>query len=241
MTSLPDYTAIPARQTGPGFPECGQSLAYDLVMRLPIVLWSTALAFLSVISLQEFTRTADLTLPSAVYYVNIAMRLSVIAYLVILAATVIIRRLPIGKALGLEPRISALVGTFLITAVILFPRCELSVPLGIVSTLLILTGEGFAVIILMQLRRSFSIMPEARELVTSGLYRFVRHPLYLAEEIVAIGSVMQFLSTWTVMLLILHIAFQLRRICNEEAILTEIFPHYSIYREKTAQIIPGVY
>jgi protein-S-isoprenylcysteine O-methyltransferase Ste14 len=169
------------------------------------------------------------------------MRLSVIAYLVILAATVILRRPPIGKARGVEPRISALAGTFLITAVVLFPRCELSLPVGIVSTLLILAGEGFAVVILMQLRRSFSIMPEARELVTSGLYRFVRHPLYLAEEIAAIGSVIQFFSVWTVMILVLHIAFQLRRIWNEEAVLSIVFTPYSIYKEKTAQIIPGIY
>jgi hypothetical protein len=28
---------------------------------------------------------------------------------------------------------------------------------------------------------------------------------------------------------------------NEEAILSEVFPHYSTYQEKTAQIIPGIY
>jgi protein-S-isoprenylcysteine O-methyltransferase Ste14 len=171
----------------------------------------------------------------------IAMRLSVIAYLVILAATVIMRRSPIGKARGLEPRISALAGTFLVTAIVLFPRRELSLPSAIVSTILVLVGDGFAVIILIQLRRSFSVMSEARELVTSGVYRFVRHPLYLAEEIAAIGSVMQFLSAWTVMLLAVHIAFQFRRMWNEEAILSAVFPHYATYKKKTAQIIPGIY
>jgi protein-S-isoprenylcysteine O-methyltransferase Ste14 len=186
-------------------------------------------------------RTADPALPGTAYCVIIAMRLSVIAYLVILAATVIMRRSPIAKARGLEPRISALAGTFLVTAIVLFPRRELSLPSAIVSTILVLVGDGFAVIILIQLRRSFSVMPEARELVTSGVYRFVRHPLYLAEEIAAIGSVMQFLSAWTVMLLAVHIAFQFRRMWNEEAILSEIFPHYPTYKKKTAQIIPGIY
>ena len=84
-------------------------------------------------------------------------------------------------------------------------------------------------------------LPEARELVTSGVYRFMRHPLYLAEEIAAIGSVMQFLSAWTAMLLAVHIAFQFRRMWNEEAILSAVFPHYATYKKKTARIIPGIY
>jgi len=75
-------------------------------------------------------------------------------------------------------------------------------------------------------------MAEARELVTSGVYRFVRHPLYLAEEIAAIGSAMQFLSAWTVMLLVVHIVFQFRRMRNEEAILSAVFPHYATYKKK---------
>jgi protein-S-isoprenylcysteine O-methyltransferase Ste14 len=210
-------------------------------MRLPILVWSTGLAFLSATALHRFVKTADPTLPDAAYYVNIAMQLSVIAFFMLLGVTAMIRKPPVGRMQGMEPRISALTGSFLIMAIALFPRRELSLPLGIASTLLILTGEGFAVVILMQLRSSFSIMPEARELITSGLYRFVRHPLYLAEEIAAVGSVMQFLSAWTVVLFVLHIAFQLRRIWNEEAVLSQVFPEYSMYKVKTSQIFPKIY
>ena len=241
MTTLPNGTGQPSRATGPAFFPCGKSGLYDLVMGLPILVWSTGLAFLSATALHRFVKTADPTLPDPAYYVNIAMQLSVIAFLMLLGVTVVIRKPPVGRMRGMEPRISALTGTFLIMAIALFPRRELSLPLGIASTLLILTGEGFAIVILMQLRSSFSIMPEARELVTSGLYRFVRHPLYLAEEVAAVGSVMQFLSAWTVMLFVLHIAFQLRRIWNEEAVLSQVFPEYSMYKVKTSQILPGIY
>jgi len=241
MTTLPNGTGQPSRATGPAFFPCGKSGLYDLVMGLPILVWSTGLAFLSATALHRFVKTADPTLPDPAYYVNIAMQLSVIAFLMLLGVTVVIRKPPVGRMRGMEPRISALTGTFLIMAIALFPRRELSLPLGIASTLLILTGEGFAIVILMQLRSSFSIMPEARELITSGLYRFVRHPLYLAEEVAAVGSVMQFLSAWTVMLFVLHIAFQLRRIWNEEAVLSQVFPEYSMYKVKTSQILPRIY
>jgi protein-S-isoprenylcysteine O-methyltransferase Ste14 len=110
-----------------------------------------------------------------------------------------------------------------------------------VSTLLILAGDGFAVFVLVRLRHSFSIMAEARELVTSGPYRLVRHPLYLAEQVATLGNVMQFLSVWTALLAVVQILFQLRRISNEEALLTEVFPEYAAYRQKTARVIPRIY
>ena len=42
--------------------------------------------------------------------------------------------------------------------------------------------------------RSVSVMPEARKLVTSGLYRHIRRPLYLVEEIGVLGLFLQFRS-----------------------------------------------
>ena len=218
-----------------------QSRAYDVLMRLPVLAWSTGLAIVSAAGLERCASAADPALPRAIYSVNIAMRLSVIVYLAILAATVVVRIQPMAKARGAEPRISAPIGTFLLTDVVLFPRRELSLTAGCVSTLLIHAGNALAVFVLVRLRGSFSIMAEARQLVTSGAYRYVRHPLYFAEEIATIGSVMQFLSAWTTMLLVAQIAFQLRRIANEETLLTDVFPEYAKYRQKTARIIPGIY
>ena len=202
-------------------------------MRLPVLAWSTALAIMSAAGLERYASAADPALAGAIYSVNIAMRLSVIVYLAILAATVIVRMQPMAKARGAEPRISAVIGTFLITVVVLFPRRELSLAAGCVSTLLVLAGNALAVFVLMRLRGSFSIMAEARQLVMSGAYRFVRHPLYLAEEIATIGSVMQFLSAWTTMLLVAKIAFQLRRMRNEETLLTKVFHNIQDMKENS--------
>jgi protein-S-isoprenylcysteine O-methyltransferase Ste14 len=218
-----------------------QSRLYDVSMRLPMLMWSGALGLVSVVGLQQYMRQADPTLPGAVYILNIAMRASVIAYLVVIAATVVLRTRPVRKARGIEPRISALIGTFLLTAVVVFPRRDLSMIAGVMSVLLTLSGSAFAVVVLTQLRESFSIMAEARRLVTAGIYRLVRHPLYLAEEIAAIGIVMQFFSPWTALILAVQIGFQLRRMRNEEVILSAIFPEYLAYCKKTARILPGIY
>jgi protein-S-isoprenylcysteine O-methyltransferase Ste14 len=218
-----------------------QSRGYDLLMRLPLLGWSVFCATLQMAGLARYMREADPMLPFAVYTINMAMRLSTITFLLLLAAAVILRARPAGKSRGIEPRISALVGAFLVYAIPLCPRRDLSLTAEIVSTALVLVGSAAAVFTLVRLGPSFSMMAEARRLVTSGPYRFVRHPLYLAEELAIIGIFMQFLSVWTAILLAVQIAFQLRRMHNEEAVLTATFPEYAAYREKTARLIPGVY
>jgi protein-S-isoprenylcysteine O-methyltransferase Ste14 len=123
----------------------------------------------------------------------------------------------------------------------LFPRRDLSLAAGCVPTLLVLVGDSIAAVVLIQLRGSFSIMAEARQLATLGAYRFVRHPLYLAEEVAIIGCVMQFLSIWTAILVVVQIACQIRRMRNDEMVLIEVFPEYSSYKRETPRIIPGLY
>ena len=123
----------------------------------------------------------------------------------------------------------------------LFPGHELSLSLEMTSTVLVLVGTVGAVVALYQLGRSFSIMAETRQLVTSGPYRFARHPLYLTEAIATFGLFMQFASLWTALLFAAQIAFQLRRMHNEEAVLTVSFPEYAVYRQTTARLIPGLY
>jgi protein-S-isoprenylcysteine O-methyltransferase Ste14 len=231
----------PSRLARWDFATLQQSRLYDVVMRLPMLIWSAFLGLVTVVGLQQYIRQADPTLPGTVYILNVAMQASVIAYLVVVAATVVVRMRPARKARGVEPRISALIGTFLLPVVVLFPRRELSLIAGLVSTLMTLSGNAFAVVVLTQLRESFSIMAEARQLVTTGVYRRVRHPLYLSEEIAAIGVVMQFLSPWTALILAVQIGFQLRRMRNEEVILAAIFPEYLAYRERAARILPGIY
>jgi len=218
-----------------------QSRPWDVLMRLPMLLWSVFLAIVTLLGLEKYMREADPALPSALYVLNIAMRLSVIAYLVVIAASVLVRLRPARKARGVEPRISALIGTFLLTAVVILPRRDLSPVAALVSASLTIAGSALAVVVLAQLRGSFSIMAESRELVTTGVYRIVRHPLYLAEEIAAIGVAMQFFSPWTALVLAVQIGFQLRRMRNEEVVLTATFPEYLAYRTGTARILPGIY
>ena len=217
------------------------SRVYDGLMRLPVLLWGAAFGTKAAIALAAYEREADPLMPDAIFAVHIAMQLAVIAFFITLAGTVLIRERPTGRARGIEPRLSALIGTLLIGVVVLFPRHELGLAAGVVSTALLLLGNAVAVHTLTHLGGSFSIMPEARGLVTTGLYRHVRHPLYLAEMVAAVGAVMQYLSVWTLLILAVQIAFQLRRMHNEEAVLMARHPDYAAYRRRTAAVLPGIY
>jgi protein-S-isoprenylcysteine O-methyltransferase Ste14 len=211
-------------------------IMHDRLMRLPFLGWMVFCAVAQSAELIRFINTAVHIDP-----VYIAMRMSAIAFLLLLAAATIMRTRPSGKANGLEPRISALVGTFMMYSIVLFPRRELSLSLEMISTVLTLIGTAGAIVALSQLGRSFSLMAETRQLVTSGPYRFVRHPLYLAEEVAVFGVFIQFASVWTALLFAANIAVQLRRMHNEELVLTASFPEYGAYRQNTARLIPGIY
>jgi protein-S-isoprenylcysteine O-methyltransferase Ste14 len=93
----------------------------------------------------------------------------------------------------------------------------------------------------LSLGRSLSIMPEARRLVMSGPYRFVRHPLYAAEEIAILGVWLQFMSWPATAILAGHFIIQLWRLGFEEAVLRESFAEYDAYARQTARLIPGIY
>jgi protein-S-isoprenylcysteine O-methyltransferase Ste14 len=209
---------------------------YDLLMKVPIASW---VVFTSILQIHQFSRYVNTA--ASLDLIKITMLTASILFLWLIAAMAVLRTPPSKKASGLEPRISALLGSFLMYGLVLFPRHELSSGAEVVATFLVLIGTIASIMALYQLGRSFSVMAESRNLVTSGPYRFVRHPLYVAEEIAAFGLLMQFASVWTALLFAAQIGFQLRRIHNEEMVLSTTFSEYDAYRRNTARLIPGVY
>jgi len=170
---------------------------------------------------------------------NIAARASSALFVALAAATTLTRLPPIRKAAGIEPRIAALLGTFLLTALAMLPRQE-SPPLALAfSCALVVLGMLTSFVVLRWLGRAFSIMAEARRLVTHGPYRYVRHPLYVCEELAVIGTFIQVMSPLALMIFILHAVFQVRRMLNEERVLQAAFPEYEHYARRTPRLIPA--
>jgi protein-S-isoprenylcysteine O-methyltransferase Ste14 len=97
------------------------------------------------------------------------------------------------------------------------------------------------VIGLASLGRSFGIMPRARGLVQHGLYKWIRHPIYLGEFLAFGGLLVLSASLLTIAVYGVFVALQLYRLVVEERTLTDAYPSYAEYRARTARLLPGVY
>lgn len=165
--------------------------------------------------------------------------LSSLLYLLLVIMTTIFRLKPIISSAGIEPRFTALAGTFFLGLLALVQeRSQLTPSLNAVALVLVIVGFGLSTYVLHWLNRSFSIMAEARKLVTGGPYSFVRHPLYLTEEIAVIGIIVLNFSPLALLIGFTHWCLQLRRMNNEERVLNAAFPEYVNYRAVTPKIIP---
>jgi protein-S-isoprenylcysteine O-methyltransferase Ste14 len=103
---------------------------------------------------------------------------------------------------------------------------------------LMAAGEALTVAGMVSLGRSFSIFSEVRELRTSGLYRWVRHPLYLGEMIAVWGYVLAWSAPWAIGCALLFTALQSWRAKVEERRLLAFHPGYAAYRERTGFLLP---
>jgi protein-S-isoprenylcysteine O-methyltransferase Ste14 len=133
----------------------------------------------------------------------------------------------------------SLIGTFAILATSYLP----SVPRGpgavLVSDVLITFGMAWAVWGLAYLRRSFSIIPEARKLVTGGPYAHSRNPLYFGEGIASIGVMLPVFGPWQALLLLIFIASQALRIRWEQKVLLEAFgEEFKEYLRRVPVLVP---
>jgi protein-S-isoprenylcysteine O-methyltransferase Ste14 len=155
-----------------------------------------------------------------------------------------------GAKKGSRPRLAVLPRLIVIVLVAVFVsvfrghRLSVHSPvLHVVGLILVLSGLSLAVWARLYLGRNWG-MPMTRkdepELVTSGPYRFVRHPIYSGLLLAALGSALAVSLYWLLALVVLG-AYFIYSATVEERIMTASFPtNYPSYRAKTKMLIPFV-
>ena len=75
--------------------------------------------------------------------------------------------------------------------------------------------------------------------VSHGVYRYVRHPIYVGDLLLVLGFELA-LNSWCVLVVLFLAAFVLRRALHEERMLARALPAYDAYCAQTKRFVPFV-
>jgi protein-S-isoprenylcysteine O-methyltransferase Ste14 len=116
--------------------------------------------------------------------------------------------------------------------------------LRLFGTVIYLVGLTTAVIGRIQLGKNwvdledYQVLP-GQSVVSNGLYRYLRHPIYTGDLLLLIGLELA-LNSWLVLGIFVLILIVVRHALEEEALLSNKLPGYSEYCKRTKMFIPFV-
>ncbi|MCA9052912.1 MAG: isoprenylcysteine carboxylmethyltransferase family protein [Planctomycetaceae bacterium] len=149
----------------------------------------------------------------------------------------LIRKIPKGVSISLYDWMVGIVGTY---AIVLF-RAESAGRDQLVGQVLQFGGIGLQVLAMLSLNRSIGMVAANRGIKTGGLYRFVRHPLYLSYVVAFLGYTISHPTSWNVGVYAAAVALWVLRLLTEERFLLQD-PQYQEYSQRVrSRLIPGVF
>lgn len=164
----------------------------------------------------------------------------------IVAASFLLRPRSRRKIAGWIPRLVAYANTFGVMLFLMYAtarhpdwiRPTANPALRNAGAILWLGGAVLSLWPLWYLRRSFSVEPEARDLVTSGPYRWARHPIYAVYLLINGGILLRHFTLPLSAVLAGWLALLVIRVGYEERVLVSAFPQYREYRQRVGAFGP---
>jgi protein-S-isoprenylcysteine O-methyltransferase Ste14 len=121
-----------------------------------------------------------------------------------------------------------------------------SVPpaVSVAGDALVAIGLGFAMLVVIQ--NSYAAanvrVESGQQVVTTGVYGFVRHPMYVGALILMIGTPLALGSWWGLLFLVPGVAVLVFRILDEEKLLRQDLAGYDEYAEQVRyRLVPHVW
>jgi protein-S-isoprenylcysteine O-methyltransferase Ste14 len=170
----------------------------------------------------------------------VAQQVLALAYFTLLVVLYAVRLPQRGTDHRMAVIFIAFSGTFAAISASFLPGGSRRESLVLIADVLATAGLAYSVWGLAYLRRSFSIIPEARRLVTGGPYALSRHPVYLGEVTTAIGVNLATAGWLSALAILYFVACELMRIRWEERILALTFPsEYPEYARRVPRYLPN--
>ena len=172
---------------------------------------------------------------------RLATQLLTVAFYVVVVGAYLRRGPARATAAGWAPRAAALAASWLPFFIPVLRGQPAGPVLLLVADLALVVGLAWTIWALHTLGSSFSIVPQARAVVTAGPYRVVRHPAYLGELLSVAGLVLAGPSAAAVAVALVLAALQLYRMGQEEAVLAATLPGYADYAAGRRRLVPALY
>jgi protein-S-isoprenylcysteine O-methyltransferase Ste14 len=138
-------------------------------------------------------------------------------------------------------RARILTGLSMISPLLLVPAHVAAMVPGPVTVAISIAGIAIVITGKLSLGRSFGLIPANRGVVSSGLYRLVRHPIYMGYLVTHIAFVAANPSGWNALVLIIgDIALLARAQCEERTLAAD--PLYRAYQQSVRwRVCPGLF
>lgn len=105
------------------------------------------------------------------------------------------------------------------------------------------SAAGLSIIVIgkLSLGRSFGLMPANRGIVSTGVYRFVRHPIYAGYLVTHAAFIVAHATVWNIVLLIAaDLALLVRAVVEERTLALD--EAYLTYQERVRwRVLPGIF
>jgi protein-S-isoprenylcysteine O-methyltransferase Ste14 len=124
---------------------------------------------------------------------------------------------------------------------LMVPAVSVAVAPETVTVALSVAGIGVVIMGKLSLGRSFGLMPANRGIVSTGVYRLVRHPIYTGYLITHVAFLLANPGAWNIAILACaDVALLARAVCEEATLARDVA--YREYRQKVRwRICPGVF
>jgi protein-S-isoprenylcysteine O-methyltransferase Ste14 len=177
------------------------------------------------------------------------MMLPICLHDIVAGVAFLVRRPAKARLEGWGPRIATYGGSFLIPAFLAFggsryPSWVAFTPAAWavkIGYCVWLVGLVLSIWTVWQLRSSFSLAPQARELVRTGPYRLARHPIYATYLLQYLGMWLGHFTLPFGIAIVAWLALITVRVHFEEMVLQSAFPEYAEYRRQVGMFAPRLF